>query len=225
MIFICAAGTRRAPRWAHCAGRADQDRPNRASGACRSARHDSSDNAATQLEAAARLSANFDRFNLGDRHQLQKAVSGMGPGPPGELNVGFIGTGHVGERAAARLDRASTFLRQRASRPRSCRPTGRLPTGSIGRAILPMTAEASRSREDHAHPASSKAWRSRLLAKRPATVRSLSASTSISRSIRGTASPFPAGRSRRRAWSMRPSFAISTIMAFTIPASRSRKAR
>jgi hypothetical protein len=53
-------------------------------------------NAATQLEAAARLSANFDRFNLGTAISYKKQYLASGPGPPGELNVGFIGTGHVG---------------------------------------------------------------------------------------------------------------------------------
>ena len=53
-------------------------------------------NAATQLEAAARLSANFDRFNLATDLQLPKQYLASGPAPPGELNVGLIGTGHIG---------------------------------------------------------------------------------------------------------------------------------
>jgi hypothetical protein len=53
--------------------------------------------AATQLEAAARLSANFDRFNLATDISYKKQYLASGPEPPGEFNVGFIGTGHVGD--------------------------------------------------------------------------------------------------------------------------------
>jgi hypothetical protein len=53
-------------------------------------------NAATQLEAAARLSANFDRFNLATGITYKKQYLAWGPGPPGELNVGLIGTGRIG---------------------------------------------------------------------------------------------------------------------------------
>src|SRR5438045_2548994 len=53
-------------------------------------------NAATQLEAAARLSANFDRFNLATNVSYKKQYLASGPEPPGEFNVGFIGTGRVG---------------------------------------------------------------------------------------------------------------------------------
>jgi hypothetical protein len=53
-------------------------------------------NAATQLEAAARLSANFDRFNLATAITYKKQYLASGPEPPGEFDVGFIGTGHIG---------------------------------------------------------------------------------------------------------------------------------
>ena len=53
-------------------------------------------NAATQLEAAARLSANFDRFNLATNISYKKQYLTAGPEPPGEFNVGFIGTGRIG---------------------------------------------------------------------------------------------------------------------------------
>jgi hypothetical protein len=54
-------------------------------------------NAATQLEAAARLSANFDRFNLATNVSYKKQYLTSGPEPPGEFNVGFIGTGRIGD--------------------------------------------------------------------------------------------------------------------------------
>ena len=53
-------------------------------------------NAATQLEAAARLSANFDRFNLATDLSYTKQYLASGPGSPGEFNIGLIGTGHIG---------------------------------------------------------------------------------------------------------------------------------
>jgi hypothetical protein len=54
-------------------------------------------NAATQLEAAARLSANFDRFNLATAISYKKQYLTAGPEPPGELNLGLIGTGRIGD--------------------------------------------------------------------------------------------------------------------------------
>ena len=63
-------------------------------------------NAATQLEAAARLSANFDRFNLATDLRYTKQYLVSGPGPPGEFNVGLIGTGHIGN---VRLRAESSF--------------------------------------------------------------------------------------------------------------------
>ena len=50
----------------------------------------------SQLQAAARLAANIDRFNLATEIRYQKQYLASGPGPPGEFNLGFIGTGHVG---------------------------------------------------------------------------------------------------------------------------------
>lgn len=51
----------------------------------------------SQLEVAARLSANIDRFNLSTdvRYTKQRLAGGLSPG--GELNFGFIGTGRVGD--------------------------------------------------------------------------------------------------------------------------------
>lgn len=53
-------------------------------------------NASTQLEAAARLSANLGRFNLATDVTYRKQYLASGPAPPGELNLGLIGTGHIG---------------------------------------------------------------------------------------------------------------------------------
>jgi hypothetical protein len=50
-----------------------------------------------QIDAAARLSANFDRFNLATGLQYRKQYFAKGRAPPGELNLDFIGTGHVGD--------------------------------------------------------------------------------------------------------------------------------
>jgi hypothetical protein len=63
-------------------------------------------NAATQLEAAARLSANIDRFNLATEIDYKKQYLASGPEPPGELSLGFIGTGHIGN---VRLRGDTTF--------------------------------------------------------------------------------------------------------------------
>jgi len=49
-----------------------------------------------QLEAAGRLSANISRFNLATDLRYRKQYLSSGPAPPGELNVGLIGSGHVG---------------------------------------------------------------------------------------------------------------------------------
>jgi hypothetical protein len=53
--------------------------------------------ASTLLDAAARLSANFNRFNLATEVSYKKQYLASGPEPPGELNLGLIGTGHVGD--------------------------------------------------------------------------------------------------------------------------------
>ena len=44
-------------------------------------------NAATQLEAAARLSANLDRFNLGTEIRYKRQYLASGPEPPGEFST------------------------------------------------------------------------------------------------------------------------------------------
>jgi hypothetical protein len=50
-----------------------------------------------QLDAAARLSASVDRFNLATDVRYRKQYLASGPAPPGELTFGFIGTGRVGD--------------------------------------------------------------------------------------------------------------------------------
>lgn len=50
-----------------------------------------------QLEAAARLSANLNRFNLSAEARYRKQFSNSGPAPPSELNLGFIGSGRIGD--------------------------------------------------------------------------------------------------------------------------------
>ena len=51
----------------------------------------------TALDAAARLSANLDRFNLATEatYHRQYVPSGLAPG--GEFNIGLIGSGHLGD--------------------------------------------------------------------------------------------------------------------------------
>jgi hypothetical protein len=48
------------------------------------------------LDAAARLSANIDRFNLGTELSYHKDYGPAGPAPPGELKLGLLGSGHIG---------------------------------------------------------------------------------------------------------------------------------
>ena len=49
------------------------------------------------LEAAARLSANIDRFNLGAEVHYKKDYAAVGAAPPAELGVGLLGSGHIGD--------------------------------------------------------------------------------------------------------------------------------
>jgi hypothetical protein len=48
------------------------------------------------LEAAARLSASIERFNLATELRYHKDYSPGATGPPGELRVGLLGSGHIG---------------------------------------------------------------------------------------------------------------------------------
>ena len=49
------------------------------------------------LEAAARLSASFDRFNLGTELSYHRDYLPTGLPPPGELKLSLIGSGHIGQ--------------------------------------------------------------------------------------------------------------------------------
>jgi len=59
-----------------------------------------------QLEAAARLAANIDRFNLATDLRYRKQYLRSGPAPPGELDLALIGAGRVG---AVRLRGSTNF--------------------------------------------------------------------------------------------------------------------
>ncbi|MFL6765193.1 MAG: hypothetical protein ACJ8FO_08370 [Sphingomicrobium sp.] len=48
------------------------------------------------LDAAARLSASIDRFNLGSELRYHKDFAASGPSPRGELRVALLGSGHIG---------------------------------------------------------------------------------------------------------------------------------
>jgi hypothetical protein len=50
-----------------------------------------------QLQAAGRLSANLDRFNLATAITYRRQYLKSGRAPPGELNLDFIGSGHIGD--------------------------------------------------------------------------------------------------------------------------------
>jgi hypothetical protein len=50
-----------------------------------------------QVEAAARLSANLNRFNLASEVTYRKQLLSSGSAPPAELNIGLIGSGRVGD--------------------------------------------------------------------------------------------------------------------------------
>lgn len=49
------------------------------------------------LDAAARLSANIDRFNLGTALNYHKAYVAAGSGTPAEMWISMIGSGHIGQ--------------------------------------------------------------------------------------------------------------------------------
>jgi hypothetical protein len=61
---------------------------------------------ASQLEAAARLSAHINRFNLATGLRYRKNYLRSGPEPPGEVNLALIGSGRVG---TVRLRGATSF--------------------------------------------------------------------------------------------------------------------
>ena len=64
-----------------------------------------------QLDAAARLSANLDRFNLSSDLTYHRQYLASGPAPPALFQWGLIGTGHLGDvrlRAGATFDISPT---------------------------------------------------------------------------------------------------------------------
>jgi hypothetical protein len=50
-----------------------------------------------ELDAAARLSANFDRFNLATEVGYKRQYVSAGLSQPAEVSLGLIGTGHIGD--------------------------------------------------------------------------------------------------------------------------------
>jgi hypothetical protein len=65
----------------------------------------------SQLDAAARLAANFNRFNLATDLTYRKQYLVSGPAPPDEINLGLIGTGRFRDvrlRAGVDFDVAPT---------------------------------------------------------------------------------------------------------------------
>jgi hypothetical protein len=50
-----------------------------------------------ELDAAARLSANFDRFNLATEIDYKRQYVSSGLSQPAEVSLGLIGTGHIGD--------------------------------------------------------------------------------------------------------------------------------
>ena len=48
------------------------------------------------LEAATRISASIERFNLGTEFRYRKDYVAAGTGPPGEFRAGLLGSGHIG---------------------------------------------------------------------------------------------------------------------------------
>ena len=116
-----------------------------------------------------------------------------GPGSARGCQPGFIGSGHVGD---VRLRGWTSFdvRPARASRAPSSRLIGRRPTTAIGKATLAYDGRSHRARVRVTHIRRFKRMASRSPARPRPTARSRSGSTSISRSIRATASPCRASR-------------------------------
>ena len=140
-----------------------------------------------QLDAAARLSANFERFNLATGVRYRKQYLGSGRRRRrASSTLDLIGSGRVGD------------VRLRGRRPAStCRAKRALPLGrAVGllvgvrqrrlgrRRSLYDAASKQAAARGSPMSAASTAWRSPSPARRRPTARWRSASTSISRSIR-----------------------------------------
>ena len=68
------------------------------------------------LEAATRLSATIDRFNLGAELRYHQDYAVTGPPPPSELRLGLLGSGHIGP---VRIRGSTDFDVQPSARLRS----------------------------------------------------------------------------------------------------------
>ncbi|HEV2595124.1 MAG TPA: hypothetical protein VGU01_08000 [Sphingomicrobium sp.] len=68
------------------------------------------------LDAAARLSASVERFNLGAAFNYHRDYASTGPSPPGEMWVSVLGSGHIG---AVRIRTDTEFAVAPASRFKS----------------------------------------------------------------------------------------------------------
>ena len=181
-----------------------------------------------QLEAAARLSANFDRFNLATDLQYRKQYLRVGPGAARRAQPRPDRHRPRRRRAAARLEPTST------SRPRARFRTRRavgLLVGvrerSIGKAALAYDAAraiARRARITHIRRLDTMAL---ALTGEAATDGSVAVGFNLNFSLdprHGFDLVAPAAR-RRRDRSTRPSIATSTTMACATRPSRSKKAR
>ncbi len=76
-------------------------------------------NGTRQLDAAARLSANLERFNLATEIHYQKQYVASGADPPPLTTIGFIGSGHIGD------------VRLRGTTEFDISPAGRLRTAEL----------------------------------------------------------------------------------------------
>lgn len=81
-------------------------------------------NGSRNLEAAGRLSANINRFNLATDLRYRKQYLRSGPSPPGELNLAVIGTGRIG---GVRMRGSSSFDIAPDARFRSAELTAYVP--------------------------------------------------------------------------------------------------
>ena len=142
MIFICAAAT---PKVRARAGSA-LDAPlkiGKATVPLHGEAHfiDRADGSRT-LDAAARLSANIDRFNLGTELALPEGISRGRDRAAGEIDVGLIGSGHIGDVRVRGADRFRHRAAAHGSAPPSCRPIGRRPSKATGRPGSPTTGSS-----------------------------------------------------------------------------------
>ena len=228
MIFICGAATRRSSR----EGALALDAPIKLGRTVLPAHADVHFIDRTDGSRAARgcgaAVGQYRPLQPRDRSPLPQAISAARAGAARRARRSdCIGSGPYRRCPAARLDRASTSRPQRGSGPPSCRLIGRRPKMSIGRARSPMTRRAiARGRALTPHP--SRSTRMAL---------ALTGEAATDGSRRGRLQPQFLARSAPRIQPVAPaarpggsgprdaSIAISTTMACTTPASRSKRAR